>query len=413
MASSVKVVFRREKMNGKGEAPLYLRVIKNRKPKYIALGIVVPEKLWDEENKRVKKGMENSQRVNNYIAHKLAEAEGHALELETKLKTFSSKEIKDAVMGKAPESFLKYADRFFVEMENKLQASSLDKTRHIVAKVKAYMKGNDLSFDELTVTWLKQYDFYLRNTLKNSNNTVVANFKLIRRIINEAIKEDIIPYEKNPFHKFKLKWEPSNKHFLTEEEIAIIENLDLSEHPRTNDARNMYIFATYAGGIRISDLVQLRWINYDGDRVLIHTTKTKSTVSIKIPQKAKDILAKYHSNDVDPNQYIFPFFDIAKDYSDGRKLYRAISTVGSMCNKELIKIADMACLDKHIHFHTSRHTWATRALRKGMRIEYVSKLMGHASIKTTQVYAKIVNEELDKAMDVFNDTKTEYLKIIA
>ena len=52
--------------------------------------------------------------------------------------------------------------------------------------------------------------------------------------------------------------------------------------------------------------------------------------------------------------------------------------------------------------HTSRHTWATRALKKGMRIEYVSKLMGHASIRTTQVYAKIVNEDLDKAMEVFD-----------
>ncbi len=55
-----------------------------------------------------------------------------------------------------------------------------------------------------------------------------------------------------------------------------------------------------------------------------------------------------------------------------------------------------------MNFHSSRHTWATRAVRKGMRIEYVSRLMGHASIKTTQIYAKIVAEELDKAMDVFD-----------
>lgn len=403
MASSVKVVFRKDKMNTKGEAPLYLRVIKNRSPKYISLGIVVPEKLWDEENKRVKKGMPNSQRINNYIAQKLADAEGHALEIEIKSKSFTSKEIKEAVMGKAPESFFRYAERFFAEMENKLQSSSIDKTRHIVSKVREYMKGEDLTFVQIDVSWLKKYDFYLRNTLKNSNNTVVANFKLIRRIINEAIKEDIIPFESNPFHKFKLKWENSNKQFLTEEEIAIIENLDLNDQPKTFHARNMYIFATYAGGIRISDLVQLRWNNYDGDRILILTTKTKSTVSIKLPQKAKDILSLYYYDNVDPNEYIFPFFSVRKDYSDGRKLYRAVSSAGSMCNKELIKIAELACLDKHIHFHTSRHTWATRALKKGMRIEYVSKLMGHASIKTTQVYAKIVNEELDKAMAIFND----------
>ncbi len=72
-------------------------------------------------------------------------------------------------------------------------------------------------------------------------------------------------------------------------------------------------------------------------------------------------------------------------------------------NKDLKFIAEKVGIEKNISFHTSRHTWATRALRKGMRIEYVSRLMGHSSIKTTQVYAKIVNEDLDRAMDVFDE----------
>ena len=68
----------------------------------------------------------------------------------------------------------------------------------------------------------------------------------------------------------------------------------------------------------------------------------------------------------------------------------------------LKRIAKKAGIKKNLSFHTSRHTFATWALRKGIRIEYVSKLLGHASIKETQIYAKIVNEELDKAMEVFN-----------
>ena len=61
-----------------------------------------------------------------------------------------------------------------------------------------------------------------------------------------------------------------------------------------------------------------------------------------------------------------------------------------------------AKIKKRLYFHTSRHTFATRALRKGMRMEYASKIMGYSNLKTTQMYAKVVNEELDKAMDVFN-----------
>jgi integrase/recombinase XerD len=64
-------------------------------------------------------------------------------------------------------------------------------------------------------------------------------------------------------------------------------------------------------------------------------------------------------------------------------------------------------LKKHISFHVSRNSWATRALRKGMRIEYVSKILTHSDLKTTQIYAKIVNSELDKAMDVFNEQETK------
>lgn len=211
MATTVNVVFFPKRKNKSGLAPLYLRVIKKRKQSYILLG-KIEEKHWDEKNKRVKKGMENSQRFNNMIAHRKAEAEGVALELEVKSKDLNAKNLKEEVVGKAPESFFKYADRFFVEMQNKLKPSSIDKTRHIITKIRTYMGKSDLMFHDIDVTWLKKYDAYLRNTLKNSNNTVVANFKLIRRIINEAIKEDIIDYGKNPFLKFKLKWRtrPSN-----------------------------------------------------------------------------------------------------------------------------------------------------------------------------------------------------------
>ena len=81
----------------------------------------------------------------------------------------------------------------------------------------------------------------------------------------------------------------------------------------------------------------------------------------------------------------------------------AINSKNVYANKDLKYIAKKLKLTKNISFHTSRHTWATRALRKGMRIEYVSRLMGHASIRTTQVYAKIVNEDLDRAMGVFDE----------
>lgn len=83
--------------------------------------------------------------------------------------------------------------------------------------------------------------------------------------------------------------------------------------------------------------------------------------------------------------------------------YSQISSATAYINKNLKLLAKKATIEKPLSFHISRHTWATRALRKGISIDKVSKLMGHAQLRETQIYAKIVNEELDKAMDVFND----------
>jgi site-specific recombinase XerD len=129
-------------------------------------------------------------------------------------------------------------------------------------------------------------------------------------------------------------------------------------------------------------------------------------ISIKLPKKALEIINRYHTKDEKKSDFIFPFLDKNDKLDDPAILHARITSITTYTNDDLKEIAKQAEIEKHIHFHTSRHTWATRALRKGMRIEYVSKLMGHSNIRTTQVYAKIVNEDLDKAMDIFDAEPT-------
>ena len=89
--------------------------------------------------------------------------------------------------------------------------------------------------------------------------------------------------------------------------------------------------------------------------------------------------------------------------NDARTVDKEISIATAYINKNLKIIAEKVELSKPVSFHVSRHTWATRALTKGMSIDKVSKIMGHAAIRETQIYAKIVSEELDKAMEIFNE----------
>lgn len=402
--ATVTLLFRDSKVNEKGEKPLYIRIIKGRKAKFISLGIKVHPTLWDDEKLRVKKQYQNSGRVNALIAKKVAEAEGIALEMEIKNKSVTSNSIKEAICGKQAGSLIKYMDGYLSDLKSKGKIGTYDKVNATLLKLKTYLGSKDIQFEDFDLMFLKKYERYLRDVLGNAPNTIHSNLKIFRKIFNDAVREDIIELNQNPFTKYKLAWEKTKKEYLTEEELLAIENIELQPNSTMYHHRNMYVFAAYAGGIRISDLLQLRWQNYDGTHILIFTQKTKESIPIKLPSKAKLILKLYADlhPDRQESNFIFPLLSDSKDYSDPVSLFKAISSNTAYANKNLKTIVQKADIKKSISFHSSRHTWATRALKKGMRIEYVSKLMGHGSLKTTMIYTKIVNSELDNAMEVFD-----------
>ncbi|MCO4293063.1 site-specific integrase [Solitalea sp. MAHUQ-68] len=400
--ATLKIFLNTSKVNGRGEAPLYMRVIQNRKSNYASLGIYLKEKDWDSSKRIVKKAHPNSTRLNNLIATKIAEAQGTLLDFEMKGDSDNSEKLIKAIKGETSLLFFDYSAHFFKISQTKLKLGTIRKMNVAIEKVKKFTSNQNFYLDQLNVIWLNKFEYYLRSELKNGTNTIHTTMKSIRRIINEAIKEEVFPPEKNPFLRYKLKWEQTPKNYLTEEELGKLEKLQLQKGSKKDIHRDMFVFAAYAGGLRISDILMLRWQQYNGERVVVNTHKTGTTVSIKLPPRAIQIIEKYKTEYTVNEDFIFPLLKRFIDYSVEKTLFSWISSHSAYTNADLKDLAKSAGINKKLHFHVSRHTWATRALSKGMRIEYVSRLMGHNSIKTTQVYAKIVNEELDKAMEVFN-----------
>jgi integrase len=401
---TTKIIIFKHKAKKNKEAPLYLRVIKNRKIKYVSLSAYILPKYWDEGGEKVKPNHPSALRFNSYLAEKTRLALDSILESETDDPAAPYPPLKYSVLGSSPVDFFTYAYTFIKQYEDKGKIGTYRRFKAVLTKLETYIGEKKLEFSQLNLKFLKGYESNMRTKLKNKTNTVASNFKAIRRIVNEAIKDGVLPIKRDPFQNFKLTWEDSKRIYLTEEELASLENLDLVKDSSKYHHRNMYVFACYAGGIRISDLIQLRWANFNGTHIILNTQKTGSTVSIKLPAKALSILKLYQTKASKKEDYVFPFLDKSIDIKDPVKLHLAIASITTYTNTELKELELPAKIHKHLHFHTSRHTWATRALRKGMRIEYVSKLMGHNSIRTTQVYAKIVNADLDKAMDVFDET---------
>jgi site-specific recombinase XerD len=406
--SSINVLLKKNKQTSTGQFPLYLRIIKDRKTKFISLGIKLEESQWDQKTQKAKKNHPNSNRVNAFIAKKIAEAEAETLDMAIEGRTLSTDSFIE-VKGKEKTDFFSFAEKYVDSFKNKGKIGSYKRTKYTIEKLKEYHGNQKLQFKEITVAFLKNYEAYLSGTLNNKINTIQANFKVIRTILNNAVNEDIIKRDKNPFYKFKIQSEPTNRSYLTEQELANMDNLDLVEDSNLFHHRNMYVFSSYVGGLRVSDILTLKWENFDGSHITIKILKTGSTVSIKVPQRGLEILTYYkektfkNKNGVESaSNFVFPI--LSDDYYSlsPTLAHNALSSATAYINKNLKEIAKMAKIEKTISYHTSRNTFGTRALRKGMRIEYVSKLMGHATIKETQVYAKIVNEELDKAMDVFN-----------
>ncbi len=408
--ANIKVILKLNKMEANGKVPIYIRISKDRKTTFISTGVKIYPKDWDKVNFKVKKSHSNSNLMNNTIAFKVSEAENASLELEKISKTVSAAEIKKKLEKETVKyDFFSFAEEILVDLEKTGNIGGYRRTKSILEKLKEYHNLKSLPFEEITVSYLTKYQIHLATIKNNKINTIHTNLKIIRMILNKAINRDVIKGENNPFKRFKLKTEDPAKDYLTQEELDSLAGLELKSGLKKTLHRDMYIFAAYAGGLRVSDMLQLKWENFDGERISLITQKTNKVVTVMLPKKALKIIYKYapklgKDNKVIANEkdYIFPELKVHKENVTAAKFYTSISSSTAHVNKNLKLLAKLAKIKKHISFHSSRHSFATNALRKGMRMEYVSKIMGHTNLKETQIYAKIVNEELEKAMEIFN-----------
>ena len=155
--ASVKLYPRIDKLNAKGKAPIYLRLTKNRKSKYIALGVYVKPEDWNEKTGKVRPNAQNAFRLNNYLALKEAEAEGMALELETRSKSITAFDIKSRLVGKPPGDFFAYAEQYGKDMYKEWSIGNSRKYASVISKLKVFNRHRRLYFDELNVALIKKF----------------------------------------------------------------------------------------------------------------------------------------------------------------------------------------------------------------------------------------------------------------
>lgn len=400
--ASIKLVLITAKADASGDCPVYIRLIKNRKVKYVTTGVKVKPSQWDEEEQRIKKNKQNSARLNAFLSQKRADADALIADEERSTKSVSARKLKEAIKGKESSNFFKYAEDRVKKLEGVLSISSVRNYKMYTKKFQTYVGHKDINFEDITVGMLTDYVSYMSNTLKNGATTQNYSLLILSMFFKQAIAEELIPMTLFPFSKVKIKRDKGKRLFLNKDQFKQLKELDLDASSKEFIYRDMFMFSVFAGGLRFSDILSLKWSNYNAkeQRITKVIRKTGRLHQIRIAEDAIKILNRYQKKGQNENDFVFPLIE-DPEYFDSNAEYqhRMIENNTSLCGQKFRKIGKDMKLPFTLSFHLSRHTFATNALNNGMRIEYVSKLLDHTDISTTQIYAKVISEELDKAVD--------------
>lgn len=200
--------------------------------------------------------------------------------------------------------------------------------------------------------------------------------------LNAAVRAEVIP--ENPFMTLaateRIKVPESKREYLTIDEIKVL--ID-TECPR-EDVKRAYLFSCYCG-LRLSDVYALRWkdIILDGEQYRMSTVMKKTTTPIYLPL----------------SRHAIRWLPERNGEGDELKIFDGLPAEPNI-NKVLAKWVETAKIAKKITYHTSRHTFATMMLTLGADLYTVSKLLGHANVKNTQIYAKIVDSKKVEAVNL-------------
>lgn len=399
MASSIKVAIRK-KPNNQGQYPLVLRITKDRRSTYLYTGQYLDLKYWDEANRAVRKSHPNAVRLNNLLLTKLAEANKTLLTLTSDQKDYSSQSIKQEITTPLSNvTFKQIADGYLEELNanKKLNRYSTDKAR--IGHVMRFANNNHLTFKEIDEAFLRRFMSYLRGERKLSPRSVINTLIVIRTLYNRAIKQGVVERKHYPFgkDKIRIKFPETDKVGLTKEEIQTIEALDALTTQESH-VRNVWLFSFYLAGMRVGDVINIRWSDiYDG-RLHYRMNKNAKLLSLKLPEKVISILEYYKGDKESDDDFIFPEMKKA-NLKSAHDVLAKTKTATKKFNKYLSRLADKADIDKKLTMHIARHSFGNIA-GEAIPLQMLQKLYRHSSITTTINYqANFMHQDTDDALD--------------
>lgn len=365
---------RKKSLNKRGVALVQVEAYLNRKKKYFSTKVYLRPDQWDAK-KLLVKNHPNADALNRLIYEFMAMIEKRELELWQQGKPITLEILKE-MLSEQQEQEDKSS---FIPFKQEVMTSGLKestKRNHLSTLALLQDFKKNVTFSDLTFEFVSSFEYFLQSKGYHTN-TIAKHMKHLKRHINVAINKEYMDIQKYAFRKYKIKTVENGHTHLAPEELEKMETLQLTgryiKYQKTLDA---FLFCCYAG-MRYSDFVNMKpenivemhqetWLIYKSIKT---GTEVRLPLYLLFNGKGIQILNKYQANLQD-------FFHLRDN---------------SNVNKELIIITRLAGLSKKVSFHTARHTNATLLIYNGVNITTVQKLLGHKSVKTTQIYTNVMD----------------------
>lgn len=366
---------RRKRLNRKGMALVQVEAYLNRKRKLFSTRIYLRPEQWNSR-KRLVRNHPNAEALNRLLYDFVALLERKELELWQRGRAVSLEQLKEAFDSH------ENLDSFLVFFRQGVAESPLkESTRRNHLSTLALLREfrHEVAFSEVTFDFVLSFEHFLVQKGFHTN-TIAKHMRHLKRHVNAAINKDLIDLRHYAFRKYKIKTVEYRHSHLSPEELERLERLELQG--RDGHYRKMldaFLFCCYTG-MRYSDFTSLtpgNIVEMDHETWLVYRS-IKTGTEVRLPLyllfggKGLSILRKYQH--------------------DMQKFFRLPDN--SNVNKVLAQLSRLCGLSKRISFHTARHTNATLLIYSGVSITTVQKLLGHKSVKTTQIYASIMDKTL-------------------
>ena len=394
MKSTFSIIFylKRQVVKKDGTVPVMGRITVDGTQAQFSCKVTANPKLWDTKGGRMTGKSMQALEVNRKLDKMRVSINKHYQEILDRDNYVTAEKVKNAFLGLEYrcQTLLKVYAQYNEDYEKLYKAGmrswgSLRKYRCVYRHLQEFLQSryhvNDISLKELTPAFITDFEAFLRTDKHLCENSLSVYMLPLRTMVFRAIDNGWLT--RDPFHDYKVPKVETTRGFLTKEEIHLLMNAEL-KRKTMQLIRDLYLFCCFTG-LSFADLKNLKEEHIqtffdDSEWIMIDRQKTGVRSTIKLLDYPKSIMEKYRGLCADGR--IFP----VPCYSD--------------CRGILLRVAKKCGITKHLTWHCARHTMATEiCLTNGVPIETVSSILGHKNIKTTQIYAKITKEKLNKDMD--------------